>query len=145
MVGRPRSELVEILGRTRLFAGLTKRQLNAIAKVCAERSYAAGDVLVKQLDHGQQMVVLVSGRAKVDRDGLTIGSARPGDVVGEMSLIDGLPCSATVVAETPIEAIIVFRTAFRRLRQTVPALTEGLLLAQTARVRELDRRAAALG
>jgi len=79
------------------------------------------------------------------RDGRTVGSVEAGEVVGEMSLIDGLPCSATVVAQTPIEAIILYRTAFLDLLATVPTLTRRLLLAQTARVRELDKRAAACG
>jgi len=144
-VGRSRSELVEILCRDRLFACLSKRQLNALAKFCSERSFEAGDVLIKELDYGQKMVVLVTGQARVMRSARTIGSVQAGEVVGEMSLIDGLPCSATVIADTPIEAIVLYRTTFLKLLDTVPMLSRRLLLAQTARVRELDKRAAVRG
>jgi CRP-like cAMP-binding protein len=62
-----------------------------------------------------------------------------------MSLIDGHPCSASVVAESDVEAIELYRTAFKKLVDDIPAIPMKLLLAQTARVRALDRRAAALG
>ena len=62
-----------------------------------------------------------------------------------MSIIDGRPRSASVIAETAVDAIELYGTAFRKLLDDIPAMTKRLLLAQTARVRELDRRAAALG
>jgi CRP/FNR family transcriptional regulator, cyclic AMP receptor protein len=85
------------------------------------------------------------GRARVVRNGRTIARVGSGETVGEMSLIDGKPRSATVVAETPIEALVLYRTAFRKLLEHVPSLCQKLLLAQTARIRELDKRAGACG
>jgi len=76
-----------------------------------------------------------------------VGHARPvrtGEAVGEMSLIDGHRTSASVVAETPVEAIELYRTAFQQLLDDAPALSKKLLLIQTARLRALDRRASAL-
>jgi CRP/FNR family transcriptional regulator, cyclic AMP receptor protein len=144
MAGRSRTELEAALRSTPLFSGLSKRQLGSVAKLCFERTYAEGDVLVRQADTGQLMAALVAGRARVERDGKRLGTVSAGDVVGEMSLIDGLPCSASVVAETSVEAIVLHRTAFRKLLQEAPSLTAQLLVAQTARVRELDRRVAAI-
>jgi len=66
-------------------------------------------------------------------------------VVGEIALIDGMPRSASVVAETPLEALLIFRTEFRRLLDEIPGLWEKLLLAQTARLRSADRELAARG
>lgn len=142
---RPRSERVALIRQTRLFYDLSKRQLDAIAKACSEHVYEPGEALVKQLDHGQQMVILSSGKAKVVRSGRTIGHVKAGDVVGEMSLIDGQPCSASVIAETPVEGIVIYGTTFRKLLDEVPSLARRLLATQTARIRELDAKAAALG
>jgi CRP-like cAMP-binding protein len=145
MAARTKANMAEVLGQSVLLRGLTRKQLNAVAKAALERSFDAGDVIVRQVDHGQRMVVLLSGTATVATDGRRIAKVRAGDAVGEMSLIDGHPCSASVVADTPVEAIVLYRTAFRRLLAEVPAISQRLLLAQTARIRELDKRAAALG
>ena len=144
MAGRSRSTLESAIQGIPLFSGLTKRQLGSVAKLCFERTYDKGDLLVRQTDVGQLMVALVSGRARVERDGTRLGTVTAGDVVGEMSLLDGQPCSASVVAETAIEAIVLHRTAFRGLLAEAPSITAKLLVAQTARVRELDRRIAAI-
>lgn len=145
MARRARGELVEVLQATPLFCGLTRKQLNDLAKRCSERHYDAGDVIVRQLEHSQQMVAILSGSARVVRDGRRVGTVKAGDAVGEMSLIDGFPCSASVIADTPVEALVLYATDFRKLLDDVPAMWRRLLLAQTARVRELDRRAATFG
>lgn len=145
MVGRStRSALIQTLRGNALFCGLSQRQLDAVAKVGFERRFEPGDVLIRQNDQGMQMIALLSGTARVERDGRPVGTVGRGEVVGEMSLIDGRACSATVVAETPIEAIVLYRTAFRKLLEDVPSITTKLLVAQTARIRELDRRVAAI-
>ena len=50
-----------------------------------------------------------------------------------------------MIAETDVEAIELYRTAFQKLLDDVPAMSKRLLLIQTARLRELDRRASSLG
>jgi CRP-like cAMP-binding protein len=144
-MARRRSELVEIVGKVPLFADLTRRQLQEIAKACFEARYTAGDVMFKQLDKGQQMLVIVAGTARVERDGRKIAAVGPGDAVGEMSLIDGLPRSASVIADSDVEGIALYRTSFRKLLDETPTLCGRLLLTQTARIRELDSNAATIG
>lgn len=139
-----RSALIDTLRRTPLFSGLSQRQLDALAKAGFERHFEPGEALVRQADEGMQMIAVLEGTARVERDGKAIGTVGRGDVVGEMSLIDGQACSATVVAEGPIDAFVLYRTAFRKLLDGVPGITTKLLVAQTARVRELDRRVAAI-
>ncbi len=145
MARRRRSDLVEIVSRVPLFAGLTKHQLNEVARLCFEARYAPGEVMLKELDRGQQMLVIVAGTARIERNGRKIATVGSGDVVGEMSLIDGLPRSASVIAETDVDGIALYRTAFRKLMDEIPTLCGRLLLGQTARIRELDANAATLG
>jgi CRP/FNR family cyclic AMP-dependent transcriptional regulator len=145
MAQRTRSELISALERSALFGELTRKQLNAVAKACFEQHFEPGDVIIKENDYGQRMVTVLSGTARVVHGGRRIATVRTGDAVGEMSLIDGHRTSASVVAETPVDALELYRTAFQELLDKAPAISKKLLLAQTARVRELDRRAAALG
>jgi CRP/FNR family cyclic AMP-dependent transcriptional regulator len=145
MAQRTRAELIAALERSALFGELTRKQLNAVAKACFEQHFEPGDVIIKENDYGQRMVAVLAGTARVMSRGRRIATVKTGEAVGEMSLIDGHPTSASVVAETAVDAIELYRTAFQKLLDDVPAIARKLLLAQTARVRELDRRAAALG
>jgi CRP-like cAMP-binding protein len=145
MAQRNRSELIAALEQNALFGGLTRRQLTAVAKACSEQHFEAGAEIVREHDYGHKMVIVLSGSARVTSNGRTIATVAAGDTVGEMSLIDGHRRSASVVAETEVDAIELYRTAFRKLLDDIPAIPMKLLLAQTARIRALDRRAAALG
>jgi CRP/FNR family transcriptional regulator, cyclic AMP receptor protein len=145
MKGRNRSEIIGILQQLPLFSAFTQRQLRALAGECSDAHYEPGEHIVKELDHGQHMVVIVSGKAKVVRGGKTLATVGPGDAIGEMSVIDREPRSASVVAEDDVAAIVIYGTAFRRLLQEHPEMVGKLLQAQTARLRALDTRASVYG
>ena len=157
----PQSELVPMLNRVPLFAGLTKRQMRAVAKVVDHANFEPGAVLVKEMDIGQRLIVIREGTAEVTRRGVVAdkdsakgieqGASRrlatlgPGDVVGELSLIDGKPTSASVVAETPVEAVLLYRTRFNQLLDSTPELYKRLLVGMAARIRAMDQRGDAIG
>ncbi len=61
MANRTRSELISVLEQSALFRGLTRRQLNAVAKACFEQHFEPGDVIVRENDYGQRMVTMLSG------------------------------------------------------------------------------------
>jgi len=145
MARRSRSEILEILRGIPLFAHLPKGQLREIAKLCFDEVYETDQVILKQLEEAQQMVAIISGKARVTRDGRAVATVGAGDVVGEMALIDGLRRSAAVVAETTVEGIVLHRTAFLKLLDGNPGMARWLLLAQTARLREADRKLGSLG
>lgn len=145
MAGRPKAEMVEILSGVPLFATLSRSEVNEVAKLCEERTYQAGETIMKQLEDAQLMVAIISGRAKVVRDGHELAVVSDGDAVGEMSLIDGHRRSASVVAETPVELVVLHRSTFLKLLDHNPSIAKKLLIAQTARLREADKRLSALG
>jgi CRP/FNR family transcriptional regulator, cyclic AMP receptor protein len=139
------AEIVDILEGVTLFSNLSKRQLKAVAKVSSDVHYEPGEVILKELETGQNLVIITSGTAKVIRGGKTLATVRSGDVIGEMAIIDGEPRSATVTANSVVEGIAIYRTAFRRLLDEHPTMCSKLLLAQTARLRELDKKASVYG
>ena len=154
-------ETVRMLDGVPLFAGLTKRQLVAVAKLVDHVSFDPGAVLVKELDVGRRLIIIRTGTAEVRRqvfvapDDLATGvgaeSSRrvatvgPGDVVGELSLIDGRPTSASVVADTELETLVLYATRFKKLLGSMPQLYPRLLVGLAARVRALDHRGDAIG
>lgn len=155
-----RAETIGMLNLVPLFSGLTKRQLVAVAKVVDHISFAPGTVLVKELDVGRRLIVIRQGTAEVRRQGVVTrdrsngiasgGSRRlatvgPGDVVGELSLIDGKPTSASVLAETQLEALVIYGTRFKKLLRSMPELYPRLLVGLATRVRDLDRRGDVIG
>lgn len=145
MARRPKSEILEILRGIPMFAHLPKSELKEVAKLCFEEVYEVDQVILKQLEHAQHMVAIVTGKARVTRDGNVVASVGAGDVIGEMALIDGLRRSAAVVAETRVEGIVLHRTPFMKLLDSNPSMARSLLMAQTARLREADRKLSALG
>jgi CRP/FNR family transcriptional regulator, cyclic AMP receptor protein len=140
MARRSQAEIVGVLEGVPLFGSLTKRQLRAVAGECSGVAYEPDDVIVKELDTGQHLVCLVSGGAKVVRNGRTIARLAAGDVVGEMALLDGEPRSASVVATEPTTGIALYQTAFRKLLADHPTMCSKLLLSMSARLRESDKR-----
>lgn len=137
-------EILEVLAGVPLFAELTRKDLRALSRTCAAARYEAGDVLLKQHDVAQHMVVLVDGTASVRRDDQVLATLRPGDAAGEMALVDRRPRSASVVADGPVDVVLVYAREFERLVAEQPSICGRLLRAQTSRLRALDRRATLL-
>jgi len=156
-----RAETVRMLDGVPLFSGLTKRQLTAVAKLVDHMSFEPGAVLVKEMEVGHRLIIIREGTAEVRRrgnvvrtggaEGVEQGISRrlatvgPGDVVGELSIIDGKPTSASVVADTPLEALVIYRTRFIKLLESTPQLYQRLLVGLAARLRAIDQRADILG
>lgn len=125
----------DLLRLVPLFNGMTDRSFQAIAALSSESDYAVGDALVRQGDPGGSFIILVSGRARVHRDGRTLRELGPGDFLGEISLIDGSPRTATVTALDPIHALTVQRQGFLDLIDRLPVFRLEVLNALTERIR----------
>ena len=125
----------DLLRLVPLFSGLTDRSFDAIASLASEADYAVGDELVRQGAPGEEFVIVVSGRARVDRDGKPLRELGPGDFLGEISLVDGSPRTATVTALDPIHALTVTREGFLELIERIPVFRLEVLSALTERIR----------
>ncbi len=75
---------------------------------------------------------------------MVVGRAGPGEIIGEMSAIDGSSRSATVVADEPLEASYIARDAFRAAIQRRPEVAMRLLTMLVQRLRDADARLAGL-
>jgi CRP/FNR family cyclic AMP-dependent transcriptional regulator len=134
-----RSDKASLLKNMPLFGRLSQRHLNAVAKHADAVQLRKGSVLAKQGAQGLEAIIIVDGRARVERHGKAIAELGAGHFVGEMSVIDGKPRSATVVAETPMNLLVLHRRDFVYLLENVPGLQRKVLEALCERVRLADQ------
>jgi CRP-like cAMP-binding protein len=125
----------DVLRLVPLFAGMSDRSFESIAGVASEVAFPAGDDLVRQGDPGSAFYIIVSGHARVDRDGATLRELGPGDFFGEIALFDGSARTATVTAIAPISALTVTRDDFLALVDRLPVFRLEILNALTQRIR----------
>lgn len=128
------------LGAIPLFSALSRKELQRVARASDEVRVEAGHELVRQGDIGREMFVLVDGAATVRRNGRKISSAGPGSAIGELSLLDRGPRTATVTAESDCRLLVLGAREFSGVLDEVPGLAHKLLANLAARVRELDTK-----
>ena len=73
------------------------------------------------------------------RDGKTMDRLEPGEFFGEISLLDGGPRTASVVATTPVTAVRIFKRSFDRVVTKEPAVAAKILAVVAHRLREAER------
>jgi len=129
------------LAKVPLFSGLNSRELGRIAKASDEVTIKAGTVLVEQGQTGHECFIVVDGNATVRRNGRKVATVGPGAVIGELSLLDRGPRTATVTAETDMKVLVLDQRHFSGILNEVPALSQKLLTALAGRIRDLDRTA----
>jgi CRP/FNR family transcriptional regulator, cyclic AMP receptor protein len=125
----------DLLRLVPLFNGMTDRSFEAIASLASETDFALGHELVRQGEPGDRFIIIVSGRARVVRDGKALRELGPGDFLGEISLVDGSPRTATVTALDPIHAFVIDRTGFLELIDRIPVFRLEVMNALTERIR----------
>ena len=131
---------IAVLARLPLFETCTKKDLASIASVTVDTERAPGSILTREGRDGGLMFVIVDGEAEVERDGRVLKRLGPGDVVGELSLIDGLPRSANVRAVTAVRLLELAGDDFRSLAAGSPQFVRNLLRALSLRIRDMDER-----
>lgn len=130
-----RMTTTDILRGVTLFSGMTDRTLEAIAGLASESTFVDGEALVREGDAGDTFIILVDGAARVERNGRQIADLGNGDFLGEISLIDGGPRTATVTARGSVSALVVRHDDFRRLLDEFGAVRYDILTALARRIR----------
>jgi CRP/FNR family transcriptional regulator, cyclic AMP receptor protein len=112
------------LKRIPVFADLDDESLSHIAALAAEVSVPAGKELVREGDYSYDILAIEEGTAKVDRGGEVIAELGPGDVVGEMGVLERDQRNATVTATSPMLLMTLTSWDIRKLRKSAPAAVE---------------------
>lgn len=132
---------LELLRTVPLLAGLDKRHLRTLADSAAERTFKAGEFIVREGEKGLGFYLVVEGQAEVERAGRPVATLGTGQFFGEMALLDDEPRTASVRAKGPVRCLVLSTWEFwgsvgkdpealrtllqdtvRRLRGSEPAL-----------------------
>jgi CRP/FNR family transcriptional regulator, cyclic AMP receptor protein len=138
----PRSSAQNVdLSKIWLFAPCAARDLRKVRQSLDEVSADAGEVLCEEGTTGHEFFLIVKGSAAVRRKGRKVATLGPGQYFGELALLDRGPRSATVVAESDMELLVLEQRHFLGLLDTLPTMSRKLLSATAARLREADKLA----
>jgi CRP/FNR family cyclic AMP-dependent transcriptional regulator len=143
--GAKQDDKIERLKEVPLFEACSQRQLRRVAKIARVFDVAADTVLTRAGEPGDEFFLIIDGTARVEVSAEKQVPLHPGEFFGEMSLLDGGPRSATVVADTPVRLLVISRRHFSVLLKDVPGLIQVLLVTLSTRVRQAEERADRLG
>ena len=126
-------ERVSLLEKSKLGTGMGNQELQTLASYCKPWLAGTEMVLFRQGDASDFLCLVCRGRVAVVReDGLhapkEIATVAPGQTVGEMAIIDREPRSATVVARTPVQLLLLDEKSFDLMAEEVPRLWGKILL-----------------
>ncbi len=127
------------LQRVPLFSGFNEDELRRVAELSRIAEAPVGTVITQIGEAGDSFFVIIDGMAAVQTPVGAGIQLQPGDFFGEMSLLDGEPRSATIVATTDLRLLIVDRSHFWRLLDETPDLIRRMLTILSRRVRRLEQ------
>ncbi len=109
-----------------VFSDLADEDLRHIAALAAEVSVPEGKELVREGDYCYDVLAIEEGTARVERGGDTVADLGPGDVIGEMGVLERSQRTATVVATSPMRLVTLTSWDIRSLRKSAPEAVEHL-------------------
>jgi len=135
--------IAECLSKITIFETVEKDDLERLASFCKAKKFAKDEVVFHKGDLGTDMYAIVSGNFRVvlidgNGDEIILAVIQPNSIMGEMSMIDGLGRTGTLIANDPSEIILIPRKAFNELLQKDFNVTLYLLETLTERLRKAD-------
>ena len=130
----------ELLGACRLFSGVQPEDLAVVADRAIEVEFPAERVIARQGEIGTGFFVVVEGAVRVVRDGAEVAILRPGEFFGELSVLDGLPRIAQVVAVEPTRCLALASWDFEQALLDNPSLALSILRGLATRLRSVTEQ-----
>jgi len=127
----------DLLSAARLFDGVDAEGMDRIAAVAVEVEFPAGHVINRQGEIGTGFFVIVSGGVRVVRDGAEVAKLGPGDFFGELSVLDGRPRIAQVIADEATTCLAIATWDFEAVLMAEPRVAVAILRGLAGRLREL--------
>lgn len=126
-----------LLSAARLFDGVDAEGMDRIAGVAVEVDFPADHVIARHGEIGTGFFVIITGGAHVVRGGQTVATIGPGDFFGELSVLDGRPRIAQVVADGPTTCLALATWDFEAVLLEEPRVTLAILRGLATRLRDL--------
>lgn len=125
-----------------LFAGMSSKEIGHVASMAEDIVYAAGTPILREGDPGDSLYVIVDGTVRVHRGDTTFSTLKQNDFLGEMSLFDGEPRSASATAATDCVVLRLGQAEFHEILARHFGAVLSVLKSLTQRVRKKEQEAA---
>ncbi len=138
-------ESIELLKSVNLFSKLNDKHLKIIASVLKERNFEKGKKIVKQGDEGLGLFIIKSGKVKVTKKissgkEIDIAVHSKGDFIGEISLLDNKPRTASVEAIEDVETLAMTHWDFMGILKNNPEMCLDIIPVLVERFRETNEQ-----
>jgi len=100
-----------------IFSELSPQEANRLATFATETSAAEGQILMKEGDYSVELIAIEEGTADVLQNGKKVAALGPGDLIGEMGLLEHRPRNADVIASSPMRLIKLTHWEIRRMSE----------------------------
>lgn len=140
---------LDLIRRVPLFALLTPEQAALLSDAVEKRRFKRGELIVEKGKKSNSLFIILAGRARVvimDRKGreVILASLQPGDYIGEMSLIDNDPHSASVETEVQTDVLVLGRAEFTRCLAENASMSYSVMKGLVQRLRKADEKIGSL-
>jgi CRP/FNR family transcriptional regulator, cyclic AMP receptor protein len=117
-----------------IFKHLSKRELERLAGWLQVFSIPEGDLVVREGASAQEFFLVEDGEAAVLEDGERIAMLGPGDFFGEIGLLETGRRTASVVATTPMDVIVMYQDEFEQMKKELPTVADQIQAAIRTRL-----------
>jgi len=123
-----------------LFKGINEEEIEEIKSLFKQVSFSKGSTILKEGEWGEEVYILKEGTVEVTKKTKLLAELKSGDIIGEMSLLEKKPRSATVIASKDAILLEISQDGFLNLLKTKPILAITLLKTFSTRLRALDEK-----
>ncbi len=134
-----RPDKIDLLKKVPLFSNLSQRHLGRISKHVDQVQVGRERILAQEGKIGWEFIYVLNGKARVEKRGKLIRHLSKGDFLGEISLIDGEPRTATVITETDMTLLTVHKRSFDHLLDAIPGLQKKMLVSLCKYLRRAEK------
>ena len=138
---RRKDQYLEHLAKVPLFSACSTKELQTIARASDDVEVSKGKVLVEEGKPGHEFFLILDGTASVKRGKKEIAKLGKGQYFGELALLDRGPRSASVVAASDLDVLVLGQREFAGVIDEVPSMAHKLLTSMAQRLREADAKA----
>jgi CRP/FNR family cyclic AMP-dependent transcriptional regulator len=140
------SDIGSVLVGSPLFLSLDREAVAAVTASCVQRTFVRGQYLFHQGDVGEQLYIVATGLVKVvftleNGDEMVLATLGPGQVLGELALLDRVPRSASVLAVQPSTTLMLDRSVLLALMRSHPSVMDAMMVRLGGLVRRLTEQA----
>ena len=128
------NQKIDLIRKVPLFARCSRAELKEIALLADEIDLHEGKEMTREGAPGREFFVLLHGTADVKKNRRRVNTLGPGDFFGEIALVSREPRTATVIATSPVRALVITDRSFRRLLDDAPQVQTKVMEAMAQRL-----------